>query len=248
VAGKTISVRDPADVRALYERGRAAVARAQAAALRALEAVIVDAGGGPGAWLILPFAIAPVGTAADIASEVFAADIDARLQGAVMGLPGEPLLLDMGFRERYASTLVAQDSVLVETSPERVHSWRLRVAWDGSAAGMLSAGGRQDEGDEQLLADAIFDAAVRPLASVVEETARSIGGYGRAHIAFRPIAWRVSVIRGQLTRSLPDFGEVLPIQRWADGEPWVDELLLESMKRELLRACGLPEWEPGESE
>jgi hypothetical protein len=38
---------------------------------------------------------------------------------------------------------------------------------------------------------------------------------------------------------------IRPIQRWTDGDLSVSDELRESVKCELLRACGIPEWEPG---
>ena len=102
----------------------------------------------------------------------------------------------------------------------------------------------EQPGVQQFLADSIFEHAVRPMADVVEKTARYIGGHGRAHVVLRILASDVALIHGGYTRKLPTLETVRPIQRWADGDPWLDDPLLDSMERELLRACGIPEWEP----
>jgi hypothetical protein len=66
----------------------------------------------------------------------------------------------------------------------------------------------------------------------------------RAHVVLRPIASQFKLRHGALTRSVPGLDVLRPIQRWAEGDPWLDDELLKSMKRELLRASSIPAWEP----
>jgi Putative DNA-binding domain len=269
VSGETIPVRDPGDVRALYERGQAATERAEANALRAVRAVMegVDLRGAlpeieedevgeepfKAPVLVLALAAAPVGTASDLAAKVFAPDIEERLVEAAAALPHNPLFPEYGFREgRVALVSVAQDSVSFTTTPtDAVHSWDLRVGWDGSVVGLLRVAPRRGveativiSDHESLLSDALFNDGIRPLAELVENTARGIGGSGRAHVVLDVVAVEFSLHHGALRQQIPGEGELRPIQRWADSDPWLGEHLLESMKRELLRACGFPEWEP----
>jgi hypothetical protein len=61
------------------------------------------------------------------------------------------------------------------------------------------------------------------------------------------LAWQFALRHDQYVRGIPDPSRLRPIQRWADGEPWLNDDLLDGMKRELLRACGIPEWEPAET-
>ena len=249
VSGETIPVKDPADIRALYERGRAAAERAEAVALRAIDAVNLGEtasppGGGP--WLYINVAIAPVGTARDIAARVFAPGIDAELIEDIDSMPTEPIAFEDRHTPRISTRRVSQDAVTISTRPEFVHAWHLRVAWDGSVAGLLRAFPGGGPGF-QLVANDFFVEAVRPLATLVEKVARRVGGHGRAHVVLRILAWdvaliHVTTIHERRTRSVP--GEMAPIRRWADGDPWFDEELSESMKRDLLRACGFPAWEP----
>ena len=244
VSGETIPVGDPSDVRALYDRGRASAARAEANALRAVEEVAVSALVSSDPFLILALAVAPVGTAPDISAKVFAPRADARLEERIAALPGEPLFSEAGWDGvRAITTRVTQDSVVVETTPGLVQFWRLRLAWDGSAAGLLRASPGIERG-AWLFADNVFDDGVRSLASVVEEAARGIGGYGRAHIVLRPLASQFGLRHGALTRGIPAPELPPTIQRWAEGDQWFDDRLLDTMKRELLRACGFLEWEP----
>jgi hypothetical protein len=248
VSGETIAVREGADVRALYDRGRAAVERAEANALRALDEVATGSIPGGGPILITVLSVAPVGTARDIAAEVFSPRIVKRVRELVDALPTEPHFPEHGLqRERFTEAAGRQDAIVFETTPDLIQMWRLRTAWDGSVAGLLRASPGTDFDKQYILSDALFDEIIRPLTSAVEAAARSIGGYGRAHVAFRPIASNFGIRHGKpfsATHAIPFINEILPIQRWADSDPWLDDDLLESIKRELLRACGFLELEP----
>jgi hypothetical protein len=257
VSGETITVADPADLRALYERGRTAAERAEANALRALESVAAaTASSLSDPTLIVVLSVGPTGTASDIASEVFTVDAVARIRALVDSLPREPHFPEAGLQmERVTDTQPRQDAVIAETTPDLIQMWRLRVGWDGSVAGVLRAAPGPDGGSSQyILSEQLFDEIVRPLAAVVEDTARGVGGHGRAHVAFRPIAWQFGIRYGNpfpATRGIPFIDELRPIQRWADDDRWLDDGLIESMRRELLRACGFGAWEPspgGEAE
>jgi hypothetical protein len=248
VAGATKPVSEATELRRLYERGEAKVARAEAVALRALDAAVANtqAPRSDRPSLLLGLAVAPVGTAVDIAARVFAPGIDVKLMGGIDGLPHEPLFFEDGpvADVRAPGSRVTQDAVTVATSPGFAQSWQLRVAWDGSAAAVLRAVSPQEIPEQRIVADSLFDETVGPMATVVEKTARDVGGHGRAHVVLQALAWQFSVIHAGYTRGIPDLAGVRPIQRWASGDVWLDEQLLASMKREFLRTCGIPEWEP----
>ena len=111
VTGETISVGDPTDLRALYERGSTASSRAEHAALRAMESIDQGVGGWLGAFLRLPLAVAPIGRAPDIASRAFALGVEQRIQQAVDALPREPLYPERGLGQLRGSTVrVSQDA------------------------------------------------------------------------------------------------------------------------------------------
>jgi hypothetical protein len=248
VSGETIPVADAADVRALYDRGRAAAAQAEAVALRALGAAVPSISfSGPNIplSLVLVLVVAPVGTARDISARVFTPSVAARLREIVDGLPKEPVFSEDWQMERTVETRMTQDAIVVETTSELEHVWRLRAAWDGSVAGLLRANAVSDRGSETLPADELFNDAVRPLALAVEQAARGIGGYGRAHVVMAPVAYSFSLRHAGRTRPIPHPKALRQLQRWADGERWLDDHVIDSMKRELLRACGFLEWEPG---
>jgi len=92
----------------------------------------------------------------------------------------------------------------------------------------------------------MFAQAIRPMAGAVVAAARALGGHGRAHVVLHANARQVSLHApaGGYGRQIPGPSTLLPIQRWAHDVS-MDDQLLESMKRELLRACGIAAWEPG---
>jgi hypothetical protein len=164
------------------------------------------------------------------------------------GLPSEPL-----FHERTAwesAVFPRQDSITVQLTPARRQSWYLRAAWDGSAAALLSVLSHEEH-ERRVVADGLFSEALRPMAEAVGSLMVALGGHGRAHVALRVAArgfWLEHPIEHSLARrSIPEKDDrhpipLLPIQSWTDAELGVDDELLQSMKRELLRACGFPEW------
>src|SRR5439155_18834508 len=121
--GEAIPIREPGDVRARYERGRAATARAEANARRAAAAV-VGAKGDKGPYL----ASSPLGCRAGRhrarhRAQVFARGADERLISAAEALPHEPLFPEYGHpQDRVTAADVTQDAVAVETSPALVHA------------------------------------------------------------------------------------------------------------------------------
>jgi hypothetical protein len=101
-------------------------------------------------------------------------------------------------------------------------------------------------GDQNISVDALFSEAIRPLAIAVEAAARGIGGHGRAHLLLRPSPESFRLRHGAM--KLASGQGFRRIQPWADGDPWIDDDLLDSMKRELLRAYGVLAWEQAPSE
>jgi hypothetical protein len=127
VSGETITVRGGADVRALYDRGRVAAERAEANALRALDEVATNSVPGVGGSMLLTvLSIAPVGTARDIAAEVFSPRAVKRVRELVDALPREPHFPEQGLQmERSADAAGRQDAVVFETTPDLIQMWRL---------------------------------------------------------------------------------------------------------------------------
>lgn len=137
---------------------------------------------GGAASLLLALAMAPTGRSEDTASEVFSRETELMVGEGVEALPREPLYPEGGFAREGYELLTSQDAVLVETEKGFIQSWRLRVAWDGAAAGRLRMDVPAEDGAQTFDVDRVFEECVRPLATAVEHAARSIGGYGRAHV------------------------------------------------------------------
>jgi hypothetical protein len=248
VSGATLPVTDAADVRALYERGAAAVERAQASAERALRVTGVRYSGmGTGALNSSPYervpllrlavALAPVGTARDIASKLFTDILETKLKRIVDELPAEPLFHERQARQAATRAEPRQDSVVAIGGGEHNHqTWEFRAAWDGSAVVLLNA---DPPGDEQVItADVVFNDAVRPIADAVVEVVAAIGGHGRAHLALAVDLSDFLLRHDGKTKGIPSALCMLPIQRWTEDVA-IDETLLASMKHELVRAWGI---------
>lgn len=247
VSGETITVRDPTELRRLYDRGKTAAARAEAVAMRSQDVICLREEHGLPCALLLAVSVGPVGTADDISANLFRRPLGERLLEITARLPREPLFFDLGTGEgRKASLRVTQDAVITATSwPENSRqAWTIRAGWDGSVVVMLRVAPPREQ--QMLIADAVFKDAVRPMADAAFEVARLIGGYGRAHVVLGANARQISLFQeggNEYDRQIPGPNSLLPIQRWAEDLA-LDDALLESMKRELLRACGLTVWEP----
>ena len=246
ISGATVSVTDASDLRRLYERGQAAVARAEASAGRALLAVGLDEETAAPCHLLLGLALAPVGVPRDIGASLFTLDYAGTLKRLVDELPREPLDFESFTVHPPSATITPrQDAIVVaESVDDRRQSWNLRAAWDGSTAVRLRFVPARSE--QLLVAETVFTEVIRPMAGVAAMAARSLGAYGRAHVILHASARQVSLHApgGGYGRQIPGPGVLLPIQRWADDVS-IDDHLLESVKREFLRACGIGAWEPG---
>jgi hypothetical protein len=207
VSGQTIPVGDAGDVRALYERGAAAVARAEKTALRALDVIGVNDLPGIPCALLLALTIAPVGYADDIAARLFTSDLERSLRSLLGELPTEPLFFEDFSRPNViVYTTLRQDAVLGATPEDACYqSWNIRAAWDGSVTVLLQA---LPPRQEQLVpAEAMFTDAVRPMADAIVDVARAIGGYGRAHVALGASARQFSIYHeGHHAKQIPGPG------------------------------------------
>jgi hypothetical protein len=242
VSGATVPVREPSDLRSLYARGHAATAQAEAAALRAAAfGEILEPPEPP--YIVVGLTVAAVGHPPDISSRLFVPSFVERLIHAVQAFPTEPLFFE-DFGTQGATAFAQQDAVVATTTGEARQTWNIRAAWDGSVAGFLSALPGEEERQGRIMADALVSACITPLAKLVSELVPVLGGYGRSHLVLRILSRGFKLSNGTLVRDIPGPNTIEPIRRWTDGEPTVDDHHLESMKRELLRACSLPAWEP----
>lgn len=241
VSGATIPVSDPGDLRRLYARGETAAAQAEVSALGAAAfAETLEPSEPP--YLVISLSLAQVGHPPDISSRLFVPSFVERLINTVNAMPAEPLFFEDS-RPRGATAYPQQNAVVATTTGAKQQTWRVRAAWDGSIAAFLTAI-PEEEHEGRIYADALFEGGVEPLARVVSELAAVLEGYGRGHIVMRVLARSFKVSFASLVRTLPGPNTIAPIRRWTDSDPAITEQHLESMKREFLRACQLPVWEP----
>jgi hypothetical protein len=86
---------------------------------------------------------------------------------------------------------------------------------------------------------------VRPAEAVATALIERLGGYGRAYIAFVAFGRGIEVshLGGGVGRIPGPIG-VTPIAAWTETDGRLANEYADRMRRELLRACGLPVWEP----
>lgn len=241
VSGMTIPVREPADLRRLYARGETAGGRAEASALAAATFAETFEPSEP-PYLVLGLALSQVGHPPDISSRLFVPSFVERVIDTVNAAPDEPLFFENS-QPRGVTAYPQQDAVVATTTGEKYQAWRVRAAWDGSVAAFLTAL-PEDEPGGRIHADALFKEGVEPLARIVSELSTLLDGYGRGHAVLRVLARNFTISFATQVRTIPAPETIAPIRRWVDDDTGISEQHLESMKREFLRACQLPVWEP----
>lgn len=144
VSGRTISVREPLRLAALFERGDGARTRANnKAALAAATAMLRGAGHRDYADEFIQFGlgVAAAGYAPDIASRLFSQGVE----HDVWAIFEAVLQTDMLQPHPLILTETTQDSRILET--ERNHrlgdSWSLRISWDGAVGIWWTKGSRR---------------------------------------------------------------------------------------------------------
>ena len=238
VSGESIKVEDPTVLARLYERGQAAQARAETHALAGPERVgLHDLGQGP--FLAVAIALAPTGTADDISGRLFVEAFSESLADQVETLP---FYRSTGRLQKvFADPGVGQDYVSASrTSPDTVERWGAATYWDGSVALLFAIAQPQEDHYTRIPVDELFDLVSRA-SNVAAELVEAAGGYGRAHLVVRLIARGFALVDAH--------GDQYPIQqstirRWTSADGRVSDEMIESMKRELLRAVGVKAWEP----
>jgi Putative DNA-binding domain len=240
VSGATIPVRDPGDLRRLYARGEAASAQAEVSALAAAAFVETLEPSAP-PYLVIGLGLSQVGHPPDISSRLFTPSFVEKVINQVNAMPVEPLFFEDG--PRGATVYPQQSAVVATTTGETQQTWRIRAAWDGSVAAFLTVV-PEEEHEGRIYADVLFEAGVEPLARVVSELASVLESYGRGHIVLRVLARSFKISFATRVHTLPGPNTIAPIRRWTESDPAITEQHVESMKRELLRACQLPVWEP----
>jgi hypothetical protein len=173
------------------------------------------------------------------------ADLIPRLQGFTDGTQEKlrEIVVSRLRPSRYSQTRhvlvdVHQDSLTARAGePARAdleeRAWTLSLSWDGTAAVACSSA------DETLGVELFMTDLLGPAVAAAAEAIKLTGGYGPAHLAIQVVSTLTLLPGLGVPRDLP---LSVRMRRWFEGEPG-DELL-DSVRRELLRAAGYPEWEP----
>lgn len=238
VSGRTISVREPLRLAALFERGDGARTRANdKAALAAATAMLRGIGhrDHEDEYIQFGLGVAAAGYAPDIASRLFSQ----RVEQDVRAIFEKVLQTDMLQPHPPILTETTQDSRILET--ERNHalgdSWSLRISWDG-AVGIWWI-----KAITQTVVETLVDGPIRIAWTALEEILRPLGAK-EPHYAYLTMAG------GRFSpnpRELPQWESErpkLPIVSRGPLVGLVTDDTLASVERELRRAFGEMVYEP----
>ncbi|MGA2455671.1 MAG: RNA-binding domain-containing protein [Solirubrobacteraceae bacterium] len=229
VSGKTIPVRDPARLAALFGRGDSARANAQASAERAahrlLDRFAVEH---PQQSSQFALAIAATGYAPDISSRLFTERFVAGARSSIGTVLARDVLL--GGQTPPMFPEFSQDALVLST--EAVHplgwSWAVCASWDGAIAIHWSIDALAQV--ENILS---ADGPLRAAWSCAEEVLSMLGPAGPRYLHLIPADGRFPAIE----HGPPS------IRRGPIGGR--DDAVLASIQREMQRATGEAAFEPG---
>jgi hypothetical protein len=220
VSGKTIPVTDPARLAALFSRGDAARATAQANAHRAAHANLLAE---PSLDAQFSLGLAATAYRPDIASRLFTEQFLAEVRSVIAKTVAfDPLV---GGQPVFVVD-VAQDSVTIGTNATHRLGWTLRVrsSWDG----VIGVYWRIDV--ERAEPESIVNEPLRAAWKLAERLLEAIGGVGPRYMHLIPV--------GGLFPSAAQ-GELQPPElRRGPLAAGVDDSLLASIKREMERSIG----------
>ena len=238
VSGRTISVREPLRLAALFERGDGARTRANdKAALAASTAMLRGVGHRDHGDEFIQFGlgVAAAGYEPDIASRLFSQSVEQDVWAVFEAV----LRTDMLQPHPPILTETTQDSRILET--ERNHtlgdSWSLRISWDG-AIGIWWT-----KAITQTVIESIVDGPIRIAWTALEKMLGSLGAKD-PHYSYLTIAG------GRFPanpRELPQWGAERPKLPMVSRGPLaglVTDDMLASVDRELQRALGEMAYEP----
>lgn len=238
VSGATVRVDDPASLRRLFERGEAATAAAEGVAARAL-------GEPPSPTddprLTIALALAPTGKPSDVSARLFTKQFEGEMVEIFEALPPSPLYDELN-AHRFSERRMSQSSLVIYNH-QGVEQWAARVTWDSCALVSLTVL-PEDEGEANLLADSIFSDVVRPAAVAASSLVTRLGGYGRAHVVLRLNASKFTVLHDGRRKPVP-ISSGVTVRTWTDDDGRLDDSAVDRMKREAVRALGMPVYEPG---
>jgi len=248
VSGESVPVEDPATLRRLFDRGEARIAATEAEALRAVDLDPANRQVVDGPFLSIGLAYAPTGRADDVAGRLFGRAYGETLLETTRRLPPSPVFDSHGANEASLWYQPTQSGLAV-MHREGFQRWIVRASWDGAVAARLLAISPRPGTQEQLEAEVVFGAAVRPAAEGVQHLVASLGGYGRAHVALQVFGRQFDL--NHLHRHagpIPHWAEPVTIRAWTDADGRLPHRELSRMRRELIRASGGMVFEPDEAE
>lgn len=222
-------------------RGQGVDARtlAQDAADAALNRIVLLADEGP--HLSLELGLAPTGRVADIGGRLFTETFEKELQGVYEDLPLGPLY-GRGYRYPYETSMSGSRFRAVPADSKSIERWSISAGWDGSIGVFLDVGPIAGSEAESLLADSIFSVAVEPAVRAAEKAAKALGGFGPAHVVLRLSGGKFALGDGATRKKIPT--AALVARTWTDPEGQLSLERLERLKRDILRMCGIPSYEP----
>lgn len=239
VSGATVRVEDPATMRSLLGRGDSAREGARLTAARALG---TPPGPSDQARFQLAICFAPTGKPEDIAARLFTRSFEETHVEIFEALPRSPLYDRMGRAHIFPEIQHGQDYLTVYAHAG-TESWITTVRWDASATVSLAIAPEEAEETENLLADSVFAEAVRPAAEAAMKLVEAVGGYGRTYVLLRINASKFSLWHDDHRRAIP-ISSGLAAATWTGDDGRLDAEAIERMKREIIRALGIPVYEP----
>jgi hypothetical protein len=236
-SGKTVRVTDPLVLARLSERGEAARKASESGAREAarFEGSLRSDNRG----LFVAVGLRATGYEPDIASSLFRESTAEGLKGII----GEHLKKD-----RYtanagesATMQVQQDSLsgftthgdLLGTPEGGDRVWQVTAFWNGAV------GIRCEGNDGEIGINMLFEDVIVPALRAAMKVVPLLGGYGTAHLVLS-VAATINTGREEWPPGNVHGG---PIERDLETGD-VDDPLIESLKREVLRSMHFPAWEP----
>jgi hypothetical protein len=243
VSGRTISVREPLRLAALFERGDQARRSALANAEEASDQALTDGRGHQAhdaVYIQFGLGLAAAGYLPDISSRLFSEAFEEAVVSSIRSVLTHGGLLGSGGPQILGG--VTQNSRSFQTTggdPRLGHSWSVRITWNGAISIYWVRGVTQTH------IPTVVDGPLRVAWSGAEEMLKGLGPQGQRYL-------RVGVCGGgSFPRNDPPvipglIGHRNDAAVVARGplEPGVNNLVLEGITRELRRSIGDMVYEP----
>jgi hypothetical protein len=236
-SGKTVRVTDPLVLARLTERGEKAKADAGSLARSAATTVSQGALRSDRRSVIVVLALRATGYDEDVSGHLFRKST-AEAMGKIIA---DHLKQDRDTRNPPPSIQTQQDRLsattvhgkLIEYPVGGDRIWQVVAFWNGAV------GIRCEGNDPQVGIEILFDDVIIPAWRAAARIVPLLGGYGSAHLVLDARAMVITGMEGDVPQNV--LGE--SIQSGLDSVE-VDPVVVERLKREVLRSTGRPAWEP----